>query len=64
MPHHKKDHTSPVFIPEGVLQSRFWETGDGQKRSAYEHRIAQAWKCFAKWQRINIPGLKRAGSGH
>jgi len=27
----------PVFV-EGVLQSRFWETGDGQKRSAIDVR--------------------------
>ena len=28
---------SPVFV-EGVLQSRFWETPDGQKRSAIDVR--------------------------
>ena len=28
---------SPVFV-EGVLQSRFWETSDGQKRSAIDVR--------------------------
>lgn len=28
---------SPVFV-EGVLQSRFWETSDGQKRSALDVR--------------------------
>jgi single-strand DNA-binding protein len=27
----------PVFV-EGVLQSRFWETSDGQKRSAIDVR--------------------------
>jgi single-strand DNA-binding protein len=27
----------PVFV-EGVLQSRFWETGEGQKRSAIDVR--------------------------
>jgi single stranded DNA-binding protein len=27
----------PVFV-EGVLQSRFWETNDGQKRSAIDVR--------------------------
>ena len=30
---------------------------DGSETSAVKHRIAQAWKCFAKWQQILLaPG--------
>jgi single-strand DNA-binding protein len=41
----------PVFV-EGVLQSRFWETGDGQKRSAIDVRA----------ERVQFLGNYGAGS--
>ena len=43
---------SPVFV-EGVLQSRFWETGDGQKRSAIDVRA----------ERVQFLGSYNGGKG-
>ncbi|MCB9719380.1 MAG: single-stranded DNA-binding protein [Candidatus Omnitrophica bacterium] len=42
----------PVFV-EGVLQSRFWETTDGQKRSAIDVRA----------ERVQFLGTYSNGSG-
>src|SRR3989338_2362550 len=44
----------PVFV-EGVLQSRFWETSDGQKRSAIDVR-AERGQVF-----VNYMGQKKKG---
>ncbi|VAX36881.1 Single-stranded DNA-binding protein [hydrothermal vent metagenome] len=55
----------PVFV-EGVLQSRFWETSDGQKRSAIDvraERVQFLGSSGGNKEKVEAPQEATAGVG-